>query len=140
MRPMDNKNKSIAKLEPKMSQEVANYFSNYVSSKKIKNEQDRRALQLLFKSLCPVDITDAMICCNIVTLQHIINSSNKIYVSNLESESYCRESYRRVKDMGTKASSSAEVLMKLLDSRTRYLSSKNFISDSNAFIADVDIK
>lgn len=106
-----------------ISQEVANYFSNYVSSKKIKNEQDRKALQLLFSALEPVDITDAMICCNIVTLQHIINSSNKIYVTNLESESYCRESYRRVKDMGTKASSAAETLMKLIDSRSRYISS-----------------
>lgn len=106
-----------------ISQEVANYFSSYVSSKKIKNEQDRKALQLLFSALEPVDITDAMICCNIVTLQHIINSSNKIYVTNLESESYCRESYRRVKDMGTKASSAAETLMKLIDSRSRYISS-----------------
>lgn len=118
----------------KMSQEVANYFSSYVSSKKIKNEQDRRALQILFKELNPVDITDAMICCNIVTMQHIINSANKIFVSNLENESYDKESYRRVKDMGNKVDSTVMRLTKLLQYRSEYVDNLQYSNkDKNKF-------
>ncbi len=101
---------------------VKQYFQDFVTSKRIENEDHRKAIWCIFESLMPEDPTDLILCSRIVTITHWLNLNNDLMLRYQSQLLWDKNALKRHNECARLDVLYNKQLMRAIDTRDKYKS------------------